>query len=40
MMLLDIVEVPKSHTGRNLAHAFVKVLDDFGVSNKVSSLNE
>jgi hypothetical protein len=34
-MLLDIVEVPKSHTGFNLALAFVKVLKDFGISNKV-----
>jgi hypothetical protein len=34
-MLLDIVEVPKSHTGLNLALAFVKVLKDFGISDKV-----
>lgn len=37
-MLLDIVEVPESHTGANLASAFAKVLTDFGVSDKVSSL--
>jgi len=34
-MLLDLVEVPKSHTGYNLALAFVKVLKDFGISDKV-----
>ena len=39
MMLLDIVKVPKLHTGHNLMHAFIKVLDDFGISNKVSLLN-
>lgn len=37
-MLLDIVEVPKSHTGSNLAIAFVKVLEDFGISNKVGMI--
>lgn len=37
-MLLDIVEVPKSHTGLNLALAFIKVLKDFGISNKVRVL--
>jgi hypothetical protein len=35
-MLLDIIEVPCSHTGLNLALAFVKVLKDFGISKKVS----
>jgi hypothetical protein len=40
MMLLDIVEVPKSHSGRNLTCAFIMVLEDFGVSKKVSLLNE
>jgi hypothetical protein len=35
-MLLDIVEVPKSHTGANLALAFSKVLNDFGIGEKVS----
>ena len=33
--LLDIVEVPKSHTGVNLALEFTKVLNDFGISDKV-----
>jgi hypothetical protein len=36
-MLLDLVEVAKSHSGQNLAEAFEKVLKDFGVSDKVSS---
>jgi hypothetical protein len=34
-MLLDIVEVPKSHTGSNLALAFFKVLKEFHISDKV-----
>ncbi|KIL55108.1 hypothetical protein M378DRAFT_18239 [Amanita muscaria Koide BX008] len=32
--LLDIVEVPQSHTGVYLAQGFVKVLEDFGISEK------
>ena len=36
LMLLDLVEVAKSHLGINLAAAFVKVLEDFGISDKVS----
>ena len=35
-MLLDIVKVAKSHSGINLAAAFAKILDDFGISDKVS----
>ena len=35
-MLLDIVEVARSHSGLNLAAAFAKILDDFGISDKVS----
>jgi hypothetical protein len=35
-MLLDIVEVARSHSGLNLAAAFAKILDDFGISNKVN----
>lgn len=35
-MLLDIVEVARSHSGLNLATAFAKILDDFGISKKVS----
>jgi hypothetical protein len=34
-MLLDIVEVAKSHSGVNLAAAFGKVLEEFGISDKV-----
>ena len=34
-MLLDLVEVAKSHSGANLAAAFAKVLEDFGISDKV-----
>ena len=35
-MLLDIVEVAKSHSGINLAAAFAKILEYFGISDKVS----
>ena len=34
-MVLDLVEVAKSHSGINLANAFVKVLEDFGIEDKV-----
>ena len=36
-MLLDIVEVACSHSSLNLAAAFSKILDDFGISYKVSN---
>ena len=35
--LLDIVEVAKRHTGLNLAIEFTKILQEFGVIDKVSS---
>jgi len=35
-MLLDIVEVARSHSGLNLAAVFAKILDDFGISDKAS----
>jgi hypothetical protein len=34
-MLLDLVEVAMSHSGANLAAAFTKVLEEFGISDKV-----
>ena len=37
-MLLDIVELARSHLGINLAAAFAKILEDFGISDKVSKL--
>jgi hypothetical protein len=37
LMLLDLVEVAKSHTGENLAAAFENVLKEFGVEDKVST---
>lgn len=36
-MLLDIVEVACSHSGFNLAKAFAKILEDFGINDKVSN---
>ena len=35
LMLLDVVEVAKSHTGVNLAAAFAKILEDYNISDKV-----
>ena len=35
-ILLDLVEVAQSHSGINLAAAFAKILEDFGIENKVS----
>jgi hypothetical protein len=39
VMLLDIVGLAHSHSGLNLAAAFAKILDDFGISDKVSNLS-
>jgi hypothetical protein len=39
-MLLDIVEAARSHSGLNLAAAFAKILDDFGIADKVSFQSE
>ena len=36
VLLLDVVEVAKSHSGINLATAFAEVLEDFGIAEKVS----
>jgi hypothetical protein len=38
-ILLDLVEVAESHSGLNLAAMFARVLDKFGVSEKVSNQN-
>ena len=35
-LLLDIVEVAKSHSGVNLAQAFADILKSYGISHKVS----
>ena len=37
-MLLDIVELACSHSGINLVAVFAKILEDFGISDKVSKL--
>lgn len=39
-MLLDIVELARSHSGINLAAVFAKILEDFGISDKVSKLSQ
>ena len=38
-MLLDIVELARSHSGVNLAAAFAKILEEFGISDKVRRLS-
>jgi hypothetical protein len=38
-MLLDLIEVPKSHTGTNLASAFANVLETFRIEKKVRILS-
>ena len=35
-ILLDLVEVAEPHSGMTLAAVFAHILDDFGVSEKVS----
>ena len=37
-ILLDIVELVHLHSGINLAAAFAKILEYFGISDKVSKL--
>jgi hypothetical protein len=36
-MLLDLVQVATNHSGINLAAVFGIILDDFGISDKVST---
>ncbi len=36
--LLDFVEVKGSHTGENLAHYLVNVVNDFGISDKIIAI--
>ncbi len=36
LMLLNLVEVARSHSGVNLAEAFAKILEEFGIEDKVS----
>ena len=35
-LILDMVEVAISHSGANLAAAFMQILKEFGISDKVS----
>jgi len=37
-MLLDLVEVAESHSSLNLALAFTKILNDFGIADKVNTI--
>jgi hypothetical protein len=39
LLLLDLVEVPMSHTGENLAKAFAEVLQTFGIQEKVRNFD-
>ena len=38
--MLNIVECARSYTGANLAATFAKVLNDFGISEKVRMLKK
>ena len=38
-MLLDIIEVTCLHSSYNLAVAFSKILEDFGISDKVNKFH-
>jgi hypothetical protein len=35
-LLLDLVEVPKSHSGENLAAAFTQIMEEFDICDKVN----
>lgn len=39
-LLLDLIEVARTHSGANLAAVFAKVLADFGIADKVSLLSD
>jgi hypothetical protein len=39
-ILLDLVEVAESHSVLNLAAVFARILDEFGISEKVSNWND
>jgi hypothetical protein len=34
-LVLDVIELAKSHTGRNMAIVFADVLESFGIAKKV-----
>ncbi len=36
-ILLDLIKVTESHSGLNLAAVFARILNEFGISEKVSS---
>ena len=35
-LVLDVIELAKAHSGRNMAKAFKQVMDVFGIAAKVS----
>jgi hypothetical protein len=35
-IVLDIHELPRSHSGENMAEAFAKILTEYGIKDKVS----
>jgi hypothetical protein len=39
-ILLDLVEVAESHSGLNLAMVFARILNEFGILEKVSNWND
>jgi hypothetical protein len=35
--ILDFIELPKSHSGKNMAQALVNTLNRYGIAHKVST---
>lgn len=38
--ILDFIELPKSHSGQNMAEALVATLNHYGIAHKVSSFSK
>jgi len=36
--ILDFIELPRSHSGENMAEAFVEAVTHYGIAHKVSNL--
>ena len=36
--ILDFIELPRSHSGENMAEAFVEAVTRYGIAHKVSNL--
>lgn len=36
-VVLDVAELPRSHSGENLANKLAEILNDYGIADKVSN---